>query len=151
LVLQYKNSNLNEYSYKETDNSPIMKTKLILNLLICLVISGSLFAQTSRDTLQYKIDTKDGNQYVGRIVSEDSIKTVMVTNVGTITIPAGDIQSKSEIQVGQIRNGVLWFNNPQATRYFFAPNGYGLEKGEAYYQNIWLFFNQFVVGVTKNF
>jgi hypothetical protein len=41
--------------------------------------------------------------------------------------------------------------NPQATRYFWLPNGYGLKKKESYYQNVWLFFNQVSVGLTDNF
>jgi hypothetical protein len=45
----------------------------------------------------------------------------------------------------------LWLENSQAARYFWAPNGYGLRKGEGYYQNVWVLFNQVSYGFTDNF
>ena len=50
--------------------------------------------------------------------------------------------------VVQIRGDKYWFENPQSTRYFFSPNGYGLKKGEGYYQNIWVMMNSFAIGLT---
>ncbi len=127
-----------------------IKTKILITALFCLFIRPSLFSQTLQDTVQYQVETRDGNQYVGRIISEDSAKVVFKTKIGTILIPLADITLRKAIRPWQVKNGVLWFDNPQATRYFFAPNGYGLRRGEAYYQNIWLFFNQFAVGITEN-
>ena len=40
------------------------------------------------------------------------------------------------------RSGVI---NPQSTRYFFAPSAMQLKKGEGYYQNAWLLYNQALV------
>ncbi|MEZ5070324.1 MAG: hypothetical protein R2751_04985 [Bacteroidales bacterium] len=39
------------------------------------------------------------------------------------------------LQSNDLVEGEYWFSNPHATRYFFGTNGYGLEKGEGYYQN----------------
>ena len=61
------------------------------------------------------------------------------------------IKSKEFIRQSQIVEGKLWFDNPQSTRYFWSPNGYGLRKGEGYYQNIWVLWNQFAYGLTENF
>lgn len=72
-------------------------------------------------------------------------------NLGEITIRKSNIISISPVAKTQIKDGVAWFENPQATRYFLQPNGYGLKKGEGYYQNVWIFFNQFSVGVSDNF
>jgi hypothetical protein len=47
--------------------------------------------------------------------------------------------------------GRLWLPQPQSARYFWAPNGYGLKRGEVYYQNVWVFYNQFSAGVTDYF
>jgi len=47
--------------------------------------------------------------------------------------------------------GELWFENPQSTRYFWGPNGYGLKKNEGYFQNIWILANQASYGFTNNF
>ena len=50
-----------------------------------------------------------------------------------------------------MKAGKLWFENTQSTRYFWSPNGYGLKKGEGYYQNIWVLWNQASIGVTDYF
>ncbi|MEJ0029452.1 MAG: hypothetical protein WDO15_03380 [Bacteroidota bacterium] len=42
------------------------------------------------------------------------------------------------------------YYNFQSTRYFATPSGFGLKPGEVYYQNSWIVFNQFGVGITKN-
>jgi hypothetical protein len=39
----------------------------------------------------------------------------------------------------------------QSSRYFWSPNGYSLKKGEAYYQNIWVLYNQMGLGLSDHF
>ncbi|OFX57919.1 MAG: hypothetical protein A2066_05750 [Bacteroidetes bacterium GWB2_41_8] len=57
------------------------------------------------------------------------------------------------IQLGLVKakDGAYWLDNPQATRYFWAPNGYNLKSGEGYFQNVWVLFNQAVYGFTDHF
>jgi len=69
-------------------------------------------------------------------------------NLGEITILRADIKTQINVDEEQIKDGILWFENPQATRYFWAPNAYGLKKGEGYYQNIYVFWNQVSYGIT---
>ncbi len=127
-----------------------MKTICLL-FTLCVILTLHSFAQNSDSTLT-KIETIDGNEFVGSIVSEESDKIVLETEkFGTLTIQKADIKSRETIKNQQIKNGKLWFDNPQATRYFWAPNAYGLKKGEGYYQNIYVLWNQFSVGVTENF
>ncbi len=128
-----------------------MKATHFLLFILFIIISSGINAQTSDSTL-VKIETTDGNEFVGKIVEENDGKIILETEkLGRITIKQTDIKSRSEIKAQQIKNGKLWFDNPQATRYFWAPNGYGLKKGEGYYQNIYVLWNQFSVGVTDNF
>ncbi|QMU31406.1 hypothetical protein HUW48_01490 [Adhaeribacter radiodurans] len=54
------------------------------------------------------------------------------------------------VNTKNLKNGAYWFENPQSTRYLFAPNGYGLRAGEGYYQNITVVVNQISVGITDN-
>jgi hypothetical protein len=70
--------------------------------------------------------------------------------LGEITIPLTEIKASEKILPSQIIKGKIWETNFQDARYFFSPNGYGLRKGEAYYQNVWIFYNQFSVGITNN-
>ncbi|MDN3687343.1 hypothetical protein [Cyclobacterium jeungdonense] len=100
----------------------------------------------------YLIQTRDGNEYAGSILTEDELKIVLVTeNLGTITLLRSDIIWMRRLDTLTQVKGQFWFANPQATRYFWIPNGYGLKKGESYYQNVWIFFNQVSTGVTDNF
>ncbi|WP_114751250.1 hypothetical protein [Pleomorphovibrio marinus] len=98
------------------------------------------------------IQTKDGNEYVGEVIEEDEVKIKVLTQqLGEITIFKSEIRSRRELSEQQLINGQFWSENLQATRYFWLPNGYGLKRGEAYYQNAWIFFNQASVGLTDNF
>lgn len=128
-----------------------MKTNLILLIILCFVLTSQIFAQNP-DTTLVKIETTDGNEFIGNIISEESDKLILKTEkLGNITIQKADIKSRELIKAQQIKDGKLWFENPQSTRYFWAPNAYGLKKGEGYYQNIYVLWNQFSVGVTENF
>ena len=128
-----------------------MKPKIVGLLLIFLFSSNFIQAQTT-DTTLVQIETNDGNEFIGEIVKEDSLKIVLKTDkLGEISIQKSDIKSQIIINTQQIKDGKFWFPNPQSTRYFWAPNGYGLKKGEGYYQNIYVLWNQFTYGVTDNF
>lgn len=92
-----------------------------------------------------------GNTFIGTIVDEDSSRIILLTEVyGQIHIPLSRMKLKKEIKKSNLVEGELWFNNPHATRYFFMTNGYGLRKGEAYYQNTWVLFNQLSYGITDH-
>jgi hypothetical protein len=109
-------------------------------------------AQVNQDSVLYQIETNDGNEFIGNILSRDAEKIVLKTEkFGEMKIQVKDVKKISEVQKGKIISGKFWFDNPQATRYFWAPDGYGLKKKEAYYQNIWILFNQFAYGLTDNF
>ena len=128
-----------------------MKTRIVFFVVFCFAV---LFvnAQNTGDTILVKIETTDGNEFIGQVMSDDSTKTVLKTGkLGEITILKTDIKHTESVQVQQIKDGKLWFENPQSTRYFWSPNGYGLKKGEGYYQNIWVLWNQFSYGVTDYF
>jgi len=69
-----------------------------------------------------------------------------------MTIQWSEISSITDIEEDEIsEKGVYSQHNLQSTRYFFGPNGHGLNKGEGYYQNVWIFFNQISYGVTDYF
>lgn len=127
-----------------------MKKKIFL-ILVFFSFGFLLKAQTISDTTLVQIETTDGNEFIGTILSENADNLVLKTdNFGEITIQIKNIKSRSDIAVQQIKDGKLWFANPQSTRYFWSPNSFGLKKGEGYYQNIWVLWNQFAYGVTNN-
>lgn len=128
--------------------------KKLIQILCIVIFSGVLqnvIAQEINDTLTYRITSKDGNIYIGKIIAEDSINMHLLTpNIGSVTIRQSDIKSVDKIVSSMVKDGKFWYPNLQSTRYFFMPNGYGLKKGEAYYQNVWILFNQLSVGITNN-
>lgn len=129
-----------------------MKSYLFFLTYFLLLFAGTASAQTQRDTTRlYRIETKDGNEYVGKILYEDKETVRFKTeSLGELNIRWLTIAKISEVNPVQIKDGEHWFDNPQATRYFWSPNGYGLKAGEAYYQNVWVLFNQVSVGLSDN-
>jgi RNase P/RNase MRP subunit p29 len=130
-----------------------------LTLMVILIIFStfnpfSCIAQEIVEETQklFKIETKDGNEFIGTIVSEDENSIVLKTQLlGEITIKREVIVSIREVDRSKIVEGVLWDDNPQSSRYLWTPNGYGLKKGEGYYQNIWVLYNQVSFGLSDYF
>lgn len=128
-----------------------MKTKMLFLFFLLLSVLF-ISAQTNSDTTLIRIQTVDGNEFLGSVIREDSNSiTLKTATLGEISIQKSNITSQEVVNVQQIKNGKFWFPNPQSTRYFWSPNGYGLKTGEGYYQNIDIIWNQFAVGITDNF
>lgn len=128
------------------------KMSLLLLLFAVLGCEFSYSQETSDTAAVYRIETFDGNIFIGNIISEDSATIVLkTTSLGEIKIPLSNIKSKTILKQVKYEGGKIWLPNPQSSRYFWAPNGYGLEKGTSYYQNIWILYNQFSFGLTNNF
>lgn len=121
----------------------------IFSILICF--PKVTISQNSNAVEKYQIETLDGNEYIGIILTQnnDTIK-FKSEKLGEISILRSEIKKISPI-TGIEKNGEYWLDNPQSTRYFWAPNGYNLKKGEGYYQNVWVLFNQAVFGLTNHF
>ncbi len=120
--------------------------------LVMMVTASETFAQQQDSTAIFRIETRDGNEYMGKIIEKNNDQIIIQTEkLGVLTIRMTEVVTIDPVNISQIRDHVYWFENPQSTRYLWAPNGYGLKKGEGYYQNIWVLFNQFSVGVTDHF
>ena len=127
--------------------------RLISLYLFFLLSFTELIGQTTNDsTIIWQIITNDDNEYVGLILKRTDQQIQLKTNkIGIININTTDIHSIKPIDTGKIVGSEVWGDNPQATRYFWAPNAFSLKKGEGYYQNVSISFNQVSVGVTDNF
>lgn len=123
----------------------------ILLLLIVLPHVNSYSQEFTDSTSLWLVDTEDGNTFIGTIVDTDSSQVILLTEIyGRIHIPLAQIKTKRVLKKSNLIEGEHWFSNPHATRYFFMTNGYGLRKGEAYYQNTWIMFNQISYGITNH-
>jgi len=125
----------------------------ILFLIIILFTNQTSYGQDLPDTTRiFRIETKDDNIFTGYILAQDSEVLVLKTEkYGEIKIPLAEIKSKTELKEIVIVNNEVWLPNPQSGRYFWAPNGYGLEEGSSYYQNIWVLYNQISFSLSNNF
>jgi len=121
-----------------------------LFFFIALIVANPVNAD-AQDTELFRIETTDGNVFIGEIRSENDREVIILTeSVGEITISRENIRSITKIDESNIRNGRYWHENPHATRYLFAPNALGLKKGQGYYQNTWIFFNNVDYGISNN-
>ncbi|MGB3850386.1 MAG: hypothetical protein WA958_10500 [Tunicatimonas sp.] len=120
---------------------------------LCALISISrCYAQQTDAPILWQVETKDGNVYYGEIITQSQeVMRLETESLGIINIAVETIKNVRQVRPEELKGGKVWSSNAQATRYFIAPNGYGLRKGEAYYQNGWIFFNQASIGVTDNF
>ncbi len=131
-----------------------MKTLIpFLAILLLFLMPHVSKAQETNDSLTYyQVETVDGNVFIGKILSKDEKMVVLKTdNLGVLNISFKNIKEIKPLTTKNIVKGELWPENPHATRYFYLPNGYGLKKGEGYYQNTWVLFNQVSYGLTDNF
>lgn len=125
--------------------------KLVVFTILMVFMQGMVVGQGS-DPEMVRIETEDGNVMIGRLLSENDLQVVLqVEGIGEITVQKSNIKRLDRIDPSRIRDGEYWFENPQGTRYFFAPNAIGLQKGHGYYQNTWIFFNNVNYGVTDHF
>lgn len=130
--------------------------KKMIHIVICLLfftVACWVPAQSQDQEKEwYRVETIEGNVFFGYLISEDDRSVVLnVESVGEISILRENIRSMNQIDPDQIKNGSYRYDNPQATRYFFAPNALGLKKGKGYYQNTWIFFNNVNYGISDNF
>lgn len=117
-------------------------TLFILFLSICQLAHSQ---QKQDTTALVQVESSDGILYVGNVISQDGEKiTIATEKFGSLTF------IKVDVKITAIARAP-WPENPLATHYFFSPNGFGLKKGEAYYTNVWVLFNQFSVGINKTF
>lgn len=130
------------------------KVQLILTCILLLMIGVGLSAEVKAQdaTIIYRVITTDGNSFIGTIVSEDDQQIVLNTkDLGEITIQRANIKSVEEVDSKRIKgDGEYWFENPHGTRYLFSTSAIGLKKGEGYYQNVWIFFNNVNYGFSNN-
>jgi len=130
--------------------------KKMVRIVICLTLLLVTFQvptqSQDQDKEWFRVETVEGNAFFGYMVSQDDQSVILnVESVGEITIPRKNIRSMNRIDPDRIKNGAYWYENPQATRYFFAPNAIGLPKGRGYYQNTWILFNNVNYGISDHF
>lgn len=132
-----------------------MKLPIHLYYFVVLLLIGfstTCHSQTSRskDSI-WIIETTDGNTYIGTVSTFNTDPIEINTKIGILKIPKNTIRSIMHPEKYQLVHGEYWPENPHSTRHFWGPSSYGLRKGEGYYQNSWIFFNQVSYGFSDHF
>lgn len=122
-------------------------------ILVCVAFSMLPSIAAAQDTAEtYRIETVDGNVFIGELISESEEQvTIRTESAGDITISRENISKMTLIENKRMRKGGYWHENPQPTRYLFTTNALGIKKSQGYYQNTWILFNNVNYGVTNNF
>ncbi len=116
-------------------------------------VDAYVLVQPKNDTTStYKVVTRDGRTTIGRLIRQDETSvTLDVEDFGEVTIWRENIRSISEMDEKDFVDGTYRFPNPISTRYLFAPNAIPMKRKSYYYQNTWIFFNNFNYGFTNRF
>ena len=121
--------------------------------LFFLFSESTIYAQKDRGLIgdYVVIKMKDGNKITGKKLAATPESIVIEAEiVGKLNIRFSQISTIKVIR-GPYQAGAFWKQNRNYMRALISPTGYGLEKGEGYYQNYVLFLNQAAYGLTDNF
>lgn len=130
---------------------PTVFRSLFLAFICLIAMTGTVAqAQTPTDTI-WVIETTDGNTYTGEILELGSTHLRIRTGIGELSLLRASVKSMKRLDSGMLKNGEYWPENPHASRHFWGPSGYGLRKGEGYYQNTWILFNQASYAFSDHF
>jgi len=138
------------YVYFKTNQGKVEQTRFSWEHIKTIHLQSKPYIPRSAT---YRVELKDGTVLYGKLIAETETEIeIEMEDIGQLTINRDKIKSliPNVGDTGEVKKS-FWFENPQSTRYFWSPNGYGLKAGEGYYQNVWVLFNQFAVGVTDNF
>jgi hypothetical protein len=111
---------------------------------------------SAQENTNVRVTTQDGSVIVGTLTTlNDSILVIKATNLGDITLQRAQVTNIETIAADgsstHSSDSRYWYDNPHTTRYYFNSNGYGLRKGEGYYQNTWVLYNQVSLGLSDYF
>lgn len=124
-----------------------------------LAIPGSAHAQdpvirdtaTADSSRMYVMRTRDGSQFVGRLVRATVDSVYFVSAGGPVTVPRSIVVELRQIGKGALRQGIYWASNPNDTRLLIAPTGRMLAKGEGYFSDTYLLLLLFAGGLSSRF
>jgi hypothetical protein len=99
-----------------------------------------------------RITLKDGQELRGVVVHRDArVVVVELATGGRLELPATQVEHVEAEPHAQVRaNGEVWFQDPNRTRYLYAPSGMMLRQGEGYFSQKELFFSSMNYGLTDH-
>lgn len=103
------------------------------------------------DTINYySIFLNDGTVLIGRILSQRGNHfNLKSASLGEVRVPASGINEIRCLNLEEISSSDL-YKNEHASRYFYAPSSIPMQKGEGYFQDIYLVFVSANYSITNH-
>lgn len=97
-----------------------------------------------------KVVLTDGQELRGHLLADtpDSVSVELLSG-GRLDLPRSSIRSVGR-QHATIKNGTVWFEDPNRTRYFYGPSAMTLRAGEGYFSQKELIFTSVAYGLTDH-
>lgn len=139
-----------------------MRIRAISFIFLFLLSVTFVFGQDQNDN-KIKVYLDDGSVINGVFTSKDDVYLYMKNEIlEDLIIPIERIKNLKYIsqedlynneveEVGIAIDSTIGADILNSTRYFVSPSGYGLKKGQKYYENIWIFWNSVTFGISDNF
>lgn len=107
---------------------------------------------TTDTSLRHRVQLQGGTVLLGRIteIAPDSVR-ILLESGQTLVLVRSAVKRVEQFPSSRVRGGVYWPPNPSSTRLLFSPNAFALGRGERYFNNVWLFFNHVVYGLSDRF
>jgi hypothetical protein len=134
----------------------------MIKIFIRLIISGliliyciNLNAQVTLGIVKgmlVEVNTKDKMEFIGHVEEiNDSTIVLSHENYKKMELNLSNIKSIRHISDNMVKNGVIWPENSNFHRNYYSPTGIGMEKGQAYYQNLMVVWNHLGYAFTDYF
>ena len=126
--------------------------KKIILIIIGIIVTISLFAQTDIVGKKYIYEFRDGTTIIGTFIRNEG-GNIYINDLenGETYLPKVMVAQIHEVTEDNLKNGEYWFPNLHDTRYFFSPTAFGLRQDEGYYSHSYWLLWQVQYGITDEF
>ncbi len=138
---------------KQTFSMALVALMALLGLLAsptAAQIKGERFLRVPDSSAVQVVRLADGSSLVGRFVDVSGDPVRFETGGGVVAIRRADLRDIREMARGAVKNGQVWFDDPNPTRLFFGPTARSLPQGEGDFSSTYVFFLSGGYGVGGN-
>ena len=132
-----------------------MMGKHFMVFLLVFGLTGYTFGQdTQKKEYEVAVTLRNGQEFIGILKEETDARIVLIVrDIGEMTIDKSRIRSMKSItsRESEVDDKGYTVDYHNSTRYLISPSGYGLKRGQSYYENIYIFFNSFAFGISDRF
>lgn len=96
-----------------------------------------------------RFELTDGQSLRAKVIAETADHYELELASGArMTLPKQSVEKLVRQRGAAARNGIVWFEDPNRTRYFYGPSAMMLKKGQSYFSQKELLFSSVAYGIT---